>query len=187
MIFGASKKTSSSLDTRILVIRAQNGNAEAFGELYQRFANKIYRFLFFKVDSRQTAEDLCQEVFLKAYQNINSANPDSFQAWLFPIARHHLTDHYRTQKQSQPLPNNLVDKLQQCFYQLYARNHKVQLIKSLLPQLKPEYQDIILLRIMQELSVKETAAILNLKPTTVRVRTHRALAKLKSLYEKNHH
>ena len=82
-----------------LVERAQGGDGGAFGELYERFAPEIRRYLLRQVNGRQeTAEDLTAEVFLKAFQRLGGyqARGLPFTAWLYRIARNHLIDHLRS-------------------------------------------------------------------------------------------
>jgi RNA polymerase sigma-70 factor (ECF subfamily) len=86
-------------DVRALVARAQGGDGGAFGELYERFAPEIRRYLLRQVHGRrETAEDLAEEVFVKALQRLGGyeARGLPFAAWLYRIARNHLIDHLRS-------------------------------------------------------------------------------------------
>lgn len=173
----------SSLPTRVLVIRAKNGNTHAFGELYQRFINKIYRFVYFKVSSREIAQDLSHEIFLKAWHHLHSVNEDSFPTWIFTIARNKVIDYYRTKKPLGDLNHDIPDpSSNESILDKLHRQTQADQIKAKIKFLKPASQDIILLRIMQELSVKEVSTILSISPANVRVRTHRAISQLKALY-----
>ena len=85
-----------------LIEQAKNGNINSFGKVYDSLVEKVYRFIFFKVESRETAEDLTQGVFLKALENIEKYRKNtSFLAWIYTIARNSVIDHYRTKKQKE--------------------------------------------------------------------------------------
>ena len=90
---------------RQLVLQAQAGNSEAFGQLYDAYMERIYRFVYFRVEDQQTAEDITSQVFLKAWNNLDrfqfSRTP--YLAWLYTIAHNAVIDHYRTRKVSTAL------------------------------------------------------------------------------------
>ena len=84
---------------------AQSGNAEAFGELYERHAQKVFRFLYARLDNRLDAEDLTEDVFIRVWRSLPTyrdwGNP--FLAYVFRIARNALIDHYRRSGASKQL------------------------------------------------------------------------------------
>ncbi len=87
-------------EERQLAERSRAGDREAFAGLYDAYAQKIYRYLYYRIQNRHTAEDLTSTVFLKALNGIGSFDPEkgSVSAWFYTIARNALTDHFRTQK-----------------------------------------------------------------------------------------
>ncbi|MDZ4346963.1 MAG: sigma-70 family RNA polymerase sigma factor, partial [Candidatus Binatia bacterium] len=80
-----------------LVEDARRGDPEAFGVLYDYYLPRIYRFVLFKVSSKEHAEDITQYAFLKAWENIRTYRPQghAFGSWLYRIARNAVIDHYR--------------------------------------------------------------------------------------------
>ena len=84
-------------DEHNLVARAKEGEAEAFGLLYDFYMPRIYRFVLFKVGRREEAEDLTQGVFLKAWEHVEAYESRGypFSSWLYRIARNTVTDHHR--------------------------------------------------------------------------------------------
>ena len=80
-----------------LLKTAQDGNAEAFGELYERYAQRVFRFLYAHLNNQQDAEDLTGEVFLRVWRALGNYKERGvpFLAFLFRIARNALIDHYR--------------------------------------------------------------------------------------------
>jgi RNA polymerase sigma-70 factor (ECF subfamily) len=83
-----------------LALRSREGDREAFAGLYDAYAQKIYRYLYYRVQNRHAAEDLTSTVFLKALSGVSGLDPEkgSVSAWLYTIARNALTDHFRTRK-----------------------------------------------------------------------------------------
>jgi len=83
-----------------LVAAAQIGDSQAFGQLYDKYFRKIYRFIYYKVGHQETCEDLTSLTFTKALEKIKnlSVADNNFAGWLFTIARHNVIDYYRTQK-----------------------------------------------------------------------------------------
>lgn len=164
-----------------LAVRAKKGESEAFGELYELLVEKIYRFLFYKVNTVAEAEDLTAQVFEKAWKNLKRYRQGNFQAWLFKIARHTLIDFWRTQKKEKKLteinePSSQTDILAD----LCQKEEKKQLVQAL-KKLKKEYYEVLSLRFFNNLSVAKTAKIINKSEGAVRVLQHRALASLKAI------
>jgi RNA polymerase sigma-70 factor (ECF subfamily) len=83
-----------------LVEAAQAGDAEAFGQLYDRYVRKIHDYLFYRCHHRETAEDLTSQAFTKALERLASfdAAKGTFSAWIYRIARNTLIDHFRALK-----------------------------------------------------------------------------------------
>src|SRR3989344_196951 len=95
-------------DIQQLVSKAQAGDQEAFGAIYDVYTKPLYNFLFNKLRHKQACEDLVHTVFLKAWTNLNSYQPRAyakFSTWLFQIANYTLIDHWRTQKPTLDLTN----------------------------------------------------------------------------------
>ena len=81
-----------------IIKRAQRGDQEHFGRLYDHYTPQIYRFVFFKVGHQQEAEDLTHEIFLNAWKNIDNFTyrGHPFSSWLYQIARNRIIDYYRS-------------------------------------------------------------------------------------------
>lgn len=87
----------SDLDTRALVERAQAGDTAAYGEIYRRYHHKTYIYVLRRVTHRETAEDITQEVFLRAYRNLASFTwRQDIGAWFTTIARNMVVDHFKS-------------------------------------------------------------------------------------------
>ncbi len=170
------------------IARAQNGDGEAFGRLYDQYAPALYRFIAVKVSTKQEAEDLMHEVFLSAWQKLPTFEEQGFPfgSWLYKIARNRTIDYYRTKKVAAS-----IDDEEGGFDQLPDHNVKIEAavdqqfdidaIKGALNQLNPEQREVIELRFMAELSPVEIAGIVGKKEGTVRIIQFRALKKLKEI------
>lgn len=166
-----------------LVARARNGSQEAFGELYDRYHSQIYRFVFVKVSDRGVAEDVTHDVFLKAWKNIGAYRDQGFpfSSWLYRIARNEIIDRYRTAHASIPIEAEDEDRwgsdedVEGDIDRTITLEHVMAAIRSL----KDEYQDVIMVRFVEERSVRETAAILDRSEGAVKLLQHRAMRALK--------
>jgi RNA polymerase sigma-70 factor (ECF subfamily) len=172
-----------------LVALAQKGEASAFAELYDLFAQKLFRHIIFKVNNRHIAEDLLQETFLKAWKNLSSLKLENlnFSAWLYRIASNCVIDFYR-QTERKPKTVELNEVTQTPF--LIAPRSTLELsedqegLLKTMELLNPRYRQILNLRFIDDKSAEETAIILNISKFTVYVIQHRALKKLRQLLSK---
>src|SRR6185369_14593410 len=85
------------MDIKVLINKVKNGDSQAFGQIYDEFAQRIFRYVKIKIQSRQEAEDVLQEVFIKAYNGLNTLNMNelNFSAWLYRIAGNTINDYFR--------------------------------------------------------------------------------------------
>lgn len=163
--------------------KAKKGDSKAFAEIYNWYFKKIYRFVYFRVSHKETAEDLTEDVFIKAYGKINSLSEvNSFEGWLYKIARNLIIDYYR-QKQStvdlQEIENTIVYE-QNLINLLVLEEHQKTLLRFL-KKLPEEQQMVIRLRFFEDLEIAEISEILNKSQGAIRVMQHRAITKLKEL------
>lgn len=169
-----------------LVDKAKKGEAAAFAQLYNLYFKKIYQFIYYRVGHKETAEDLAEDVFLKAHSSLLSVNRnESFEGWLYQIARNLVIDYYRQKKATIELgeventleyETNVLD--------LISLQEKQKILLKLLKELTTEQQQIIKLKFFEDLENSEIAVILEKSEGTIRVIQHRALAKLKELISK---
>ena len=82
-------------DEATLVRQAKTGDSDSFGTLYDAYLERIYRFVYFRVEDQQTAEDITSQVFLKAWENLGrfQIGGTPFLAWLYTIAHNAVIDH----------------------------------------------------------------------------------------------
>ena len=160
----------------------------AYGKLYDLYAEKIYRFIYFKVSSVADAEDLTAEVFLKTWEHINSGKEvRKFAGLLYRIARNKVVDFYRHRQVAgeTQIDEMMLKQLSDeggAAERLTTLNEAEAVIKNL-KKLKDEYREVLTLRYVDELTLGEIAEILGKSQVNARVLLHRALKTLKKVME----
>lgn len=160
------------------VFTARDG--QAYGELYDLYADRIRKFLFFKLPRREDAEDLLHETFLRAWEYMTSSMVEDVNALLFRIARNLTADFYR-KKRPEHLSESLEAVLQDSTNiegDLDTRLAGEEAIRAL-KTLKGEYQEVLTMRYLSEMDIDEIARALTKTPNNIRVLLHRAKALLK--------
>jgi len=161
-----------------LVRRAKAGEASAFGQLYDAYVERIYRYVFFRVSDTETAEDLTSGVFLKAWESIQRYRPDGpFLAWLYTIARNTVIDHYRTRKQVVRLEDVVVRQDAGMDDGLDLQGDAAMLRKAL-QHLTTEQQEVLTLRFIEELETEQIAQRMRKTEGAIRALQMRALQAL---------
>jgi len=153
-----------------------------FAKLYDEYIEKIYRFIFLKVSSRETAEDLTSQVFLNFWQAREGVKDP--RAFLYRIARNLVIDFYRQKEKSPLLAEEmmavLVDEKANTEYKVVLAADVAQ-IKDALVKIKPEYSEAIILHYLEDLPISEVAQILERPEGTIRVMLHRGLEELREM------
>lgn len=170
-------------DEAAIVARAQAGNSEAFGQLYDHYLDPIYRFVYYKVYSKEVAEDLTSDTFMKALRRLSSFNPDRgrFNSWLYQIARNTVVDYYRTKKESVPIDDVFDlghDERTPEQLDALAGLAKVEVYLAALPA---RQREIITLRIWEGKSFGEIAEVLGGTEGSVKMAFFRSIEKLREV------
>ncbi len=164
----------------------KNGSQESFGKLYDRQVDKLYRFVFLKIDSKESAEEITQDVFLKFWQYAQNEGNDigNARALLYKIARNLVTDYYRSRgREAETLV--LEDGAADCCKDMTGEEErldsqydqaKIMAEIKLLPEI---YKEVLILRFIEELDIKEIAKIVEKDEGNIRVMIHRALKMLR--------
>ena len=160
---------------------------ENFSKIYDQYVTKIYRFIYLKVSSQEAAEDLSSEVFVRTWETYRSESTkiENIQAYLYQIARNVVADHYRVRKirtVSVEETAEIVDPADSLQGQAVL-NLEMDRIQKALATIQGDYQDLIIWRYLDELSVPEIAQITGKTEENVRVGIHRALQALKGKVE----
>jgi RNA polymerase sigma-70 factor, ECF subfamily len=174
------------VETWRLVTLAQAGDGEAFGQLYDRYVDIVFRFVYYRVNDRGMAEDFTSETFLRALRRISTITYQGrdIGAWFITIARNIVLDHMKSArhrleittadtiegKESSPSPETAVlDGLSS------------DRLMAAVNQLGAEQRDCVMLRFIQGFSVSETAAVMGKNDGAIKALQHRAVRKLAEL------
>ncbi len=182
---------SGKLNDKLLYLRLTKKDKEAFVRTYDLYFDQIYRFVYFKVSSKEEAEDLTSVVFLKTWghvQNKSIKDHKTLKALLYKVARNSVIDHYRKKSSqiekvsldSSTSEIELPDNSQDIHKNIEIADDYSQ-IKDKLLELKEEYRELIVMRYVNELSIKEIALSLNKSRGNVRVTLYRALKALRTI------
>lgn len=172
-----------------LIGRLVEGDKEAFGELYDIYAPKLFRFIRLKVGSQVLAEDLSSESFLRIWEYFQEQEreiEESFQALLYRIAHNLIADHYKRKSSQEIMINddfNVFLENQIGPNETGLKEDTDEIHRALIG-IKEEYQNVILWYYVDELPVPEIAKLMDKSEGAVRVLIHRALLSLKKVLEK---
>lgn len=152
-----------------------------FSKIYDKYLDRIFRFIFFKVNSKEDAEDLTAEVFLRTWQTFQDSEIENIRAFLYQTARNIVTDHYRKKSKENPLSLESFPQLKakDSIQEKIERDFDFNLILEKIKNLREEYQEALFLRYVDGYSIKEIAQILGKTPENTKVLIHRALLALK--------
>lgn len=164
-----------------LVRAATAGDAQAFADLYERHLDRLFRYFFYRVGSRQDAEDLTEQAFLKAWQGLGSYDYRGvpFSAWLYRIAHNLLIDHRRLSRETQPLDEALeIEDDRAGPEELAERREEARELASALGELSPIEQSVVVLRFVERLDHRTVARIIDKSEVATRSIQSRALVRL---------
>ncbi|MBO8196330.1 sigma-70 family RNA polymerase sigma factor [Streptomyces oryzae] len=185
----ARRPAASDTDSRRmmdLVERAQDGEAEAFGRLYDQYSDTVYRYIYYRVGGRATAEDLTSETFLRALRRIGTFTWQGrdFGAWLVTIARNLVADHFKSSRfRLEVTTGEMLDANE------VERSPEESVLESLsnaalleaVRKLNPQQQECVTLRFLQGLSVAETARVMGKNEGAIKTLQYRAVRTLARL------
>ncbi|MCH0541359.1 sigma-70 family RNA polymerase sigma factor [Streptomyces sp. MUM 203J] len=169
-----------------LVERAQAGEAEAFGRLYDQYSDTVYRYIYYRVGGKATAEDLTSETFLRALRRISTFTWQGrdFGAWLVTIARNLVADHFKSSRfRLEVTTGEMLDANE------VERSPEDSVLESLsnaalleaVRKLNPQQQECVTLRFLQGLSVAETARVMGKNEGAIKTLQYRAVRTLARL------
>ncbi len=175
-----------------MVEKAQAGDQTAFHRLVDQFQPEIYRMIYYRTSSQMDAEDLTQDVMLKAYKNIGRLkSPEVFRSWLYRIAVNRVKDYYR-KKQFKSL-FGFVSMDEETFHETaemavdpeaesgISKKDFWKQVSEMLSSLSAMEKEVFLLRFFDQLTIKEMSAALNKNESTIKTHLYRALRKVKTM------
>ena len=184
-----SIQTIRKIEDKFLILKTKAGDENAYGKIYDTYVKEIYRFIYLKVASREEAEDLTHEVFIKIWQYVknNTQAIKNLRAFLYQTARHLTVDYYR-KKKSIPLDESQLAQAADrqavtVIEQQFDKQQKFENLEQALLKIKDQYREVLILKFTQDLSLSEIAKILNKSKGATRVLIHRALKELRNVLE----
>ncbi|MCD4704735.1 sigma-70 family RNA polymerase sigma factor [bacterium] len=174
---------------KIILLRIKAGQKDAFVDLYDLYSKAIYRYVYFKVPTKETAEDITSDVFMKSWEYINKHNNSikNFQAFVYQVARNLIADFY---KKNREMPLNDYENTR--IIEDHSLTEKIENISDWqildtylrkLGKINGKWQEVVILKHIEGFSTKEIAKIVNESHSNTRVLIHRAMEKLKELAE----
>ena len=174
------------VETWRLVRLAQDGDGEAFGQLYDRYVDTVFRFIYFRVNDRALAEDFTSETFLRALRRIGTITYQGrdIGAWFITIARNIVLDHLKSARHR--LEITTADTIEGKEHAQSTEAAVLDLLQSerlmqAVGQLGDEQRECVMLRFIQGLSVSETAPVMGKNDGAIKALQHRAVRKLAEL------
>lgn len=173
---------------RALVVLAQRGDAEAFGRLYERYVDTVYRYVYARVGAVHTAQDLTSETFIKALRNLSSFTwqGKDIAAWFVTIARNVVNDHTRSSRYRLEVATadmrDADTEVEAPDGEVLTRLRDQRLLEAV-AQLKPEQAECLMLRFVQGMSLAETAEVMGKKDNAVKQLQLRAVRSLQRLLD----
>jgi RNA polymerase sigma-70 factor (ECF subfamily) len=160
-----------------------------FSKIYDKYVEKIFRFVFLKVNSKETAEDLTSETFLRTWEVFKNGNQkiENVSAFLYQTARNLITDYYREKGKAQIISPDLgrpIADPRQNLEKQAILNSEMERIRKALSQLDEDYQNAIIWYYLDELPIQEVANLLDRTVPATRVLISRAIKALREKLEK---
>jgi len=183
---------STGLGDNEIISRVLKGEQNAYAELVNRYQAYVFTLVLRMIKSREDAEEVAQDVFIKAYRSLADFRGESkFSTWLYTIANTTSITFLRKKKLDvHSLDNEKVfeaaDSKDSGFRaNLVEQKSRVNMVNEAIAMLSPDDAEIITLFYKAEQNLEEISRILRLETNTVKVRLHRARTRLKEKMEKN--
>jgi RNA polymerase sigma-70 factor, ECF subfamily len=177
---------SRQFDDEQVIKQVKSGDTDAFGMLYDQYAEVIFRYVYSHLENRLDAEDLTEEIFLRAWRALPKYDERGlpFSAFLFRIARNSLIDYYRQRKVVQSIDDIEVQSHEAGPEEVVDMQIENNDLRKKIAELREDYRNVIIFRFLSGLSPEETAQVMQRSVGAVRVLQHRALSALKDLMER---
>lgn len=174
------------INEQIILYRIRKGDTESFTEIFDRYHEKVYRFVYLKLPRKQDAEDVTAEVFLKVWEHIKFGKKiTSLQAFLYQVARNLVVDFYRSKgAPTESIEEGeivIADRADLSLEEKMALKGDMARIEGALRKLKDVYREVIILHYLNELSLVEIARVIEKSPGATRVLLHRGMRALKNI------
>lgn len=176
----AAVSTHDTPEVAQLVDRAAGGNFEAFGQLYGIYLDRIYRYAFHQVRDRMTAEDITEEVFVKAWKAIKSCKGKgkTFSAWIYRIAHNHIINTLRNSQKFTSIEMENIAEISSPKLEVETKLEQQELTE-MIADLPQNQRQVVVLKFIDGLDNKEIGKIMRKSEGAVRILQMRALTALR--------
>ena len=161
----------------------KKNDVKAFDQLFAEYGKRLYHFAYGYLKSKEEAEEVVQEVFMKIWRNRKRLNPElSFKAYLFKIAYHHILELFEQITKKQSYRHDIINETVQFTDDTNERlNYQILLekVETLIEKLPPRQKEILLKRKKEGIPVKDIASQLGISPKTVENHLTEALKNIK--------
>ena len=167
-----------------IIERAKAGDTAAFGQLYDMYADRIYRHIYYRTSNMEDTKDLTQEVFIKAWHALPryKQGKTPFLGWLFTISHNRVIDYYRTKKDNTYLNDSIIIEDRKANPEMLAEaKFTQQEIRRAILQLPEDQQQVILMSFIEGFDYNEIATTLHKSEGNIRVIMHRALKRMREI------
>ncbi|MCX7670432.1 MAG: sigma-70 family RNA polymerase sigma factor [Anaerolineae bacterium] len=182
------RATSEDPELQALLERAQRADPQALGQIYDRFVERIYAYIYHRVGQAELAEDLTGQVFMRMLEAIRSGQgwKTSFSGWLYRIAHNLVIDFYRRRSRASFVDIDEAPPLavteEEPFRKVQATLDREDL-RAALNQLTEEQAQVITLRFLEDLSIAEVAAIMGKNEGAIKALQYRAILALRRIMQ----
>lgn len=173
-----------------LLKRLKNGDEESFRKIYDFFVDRIYKYVFLKIGSKEKTEEIVQDVFLKFWRFAKDEENkvSDLSAFIYSIARSMIADHYRNEGKVDAVVSfeeTIITEEEIVSESVLSEEIDISIdlekVGAALTKLSQVYQDLIIMKYIEEMSNKEIAEILGKEEGNIRVLAHRAIKQLRAI------
>lgn len=183
-LYAEEKMQNLSKDDLPALIAAAQDDPAAFGRLYDRYVQPIYRYLFSRLGDSHAAEDITSQTFITAYESLpNYRERGQFSAWLFRIAQSKMNDHFRRNRREVGLEaaGELFER--EDALGTLIQDEELMRLRSVIKKLSNDEQELIRLRYVADLPFAEIASVLGKREDAVKKTLYRLIERLKGQME----
>jgi len=180
--------TQKAMQEEWVEVQAAQKNPAKFRVLYSRYYEPIFRFVYKRMADETLAADVTSQVFLKAMQQLHKYTFKGvpFSAWLFRIASNEVAQYFRKNSKNRvvTLEERTAANLKDEFEDKEELEINIEILKSVIQDLKPEEIELVELRFFEKRPFKEIADIINITENNAKVKVYRLLQKMRKRFEK---
>lgn len=165
-----------------IMLAVANGNIDSLSVLFNRYNVKIYNFFYKMLQDKSVSEDLTQDVFVKILSHRSSYKKGNFKAWIYTIARNIFNTYYQNILKDR---QNIVQEEIKDIENMSSNEDDIEQLHLALQKLNKEDRELIVMHRFQQMQYSQIADIIGSSENAVKVKTHRAIKKLKDIYFNN--